>query len=66
MALACSKFRYDAFYRAINKNADQTDHTKADLCLSCSHLSKSALWDSVIVLCFVVRFFMSLLVLQSS
>ena len=24
------------------------------------------LWDSVIVLCFVVRFFMSLLVLQSS
>ena len=24
------------------------------------------LWDSVIILCFVVRFFMSLLVLQSS
>ena len=27
---------------------------------------KLSLWDSVIVLCFVVRFFLSILVLQSS
>ena len=30
------------------------------------HIYSKALWESVIVLCFVVRYFMSILVLQSS
>ena len=42
------------------------DHTHLLFLLLLTFLFLLPLWESVIVLCFVVRYFMSLLVLQSS
>ena len=45
---------------------DSAARTTTDLLLLACCLLLLPLWESVIVLCFVVRYFMSILVLQSS